>query len=782
MEEREQILEEIEKLKKKLEELNSSFIDFELPKNYEKMTKEEQKAYHKHQDKLKKAALEDMSNYSVVSKNYTMVSYPKNRTIVAPFKRDVGTLSSIPLERDTFKRTTSEKVKQQHRKDLKEIEKLIERYNSTKAIRNDRVEFGANFENFAGTYFNNQACSNLDRMTRKTFLKKYDRQQDKNGNVIGDQFKFQNLTDDQRKDLIKIRIKAFADKLAKLQDIAERKVKIDSKQKMSTFSERHGFMANRVAFRNATRKFTTAKSVVSKTGVVDMAKKKNYKSSLKHNVDLKSNRDSENRSRLIELNVMREKFDKFVASYKGNGRQFSIEFQQNFPEIANKLYNQKTNDKLSFRSQNLASSPISVQQHEIEKQFDDEFRKVNYRLRYASYYIPTSTSNCTGFLGKYLTNAKTQTEKNLDAMKVKEYEKELKNIALREDLVSYDSIIGSVNNSIQKEFLEHIKKSIKDFDKKSEISKKSELKSFISQKIERLKETVHKNKFFSLGTEKLERLSGILIDRSEKIISKEVKNVFDVLGQEQGEKYKAILQSVKEFTTKFNNEKITIDKLSERLEKLNQNPYSVENSAQIKKTMDEINSRNKKMMIIKSSLDGAVQRKNVFESNFASKQITKSMTSTTTKAVVFNTAKSVFDKYSFPALDAFGEKYYIEKDSLEGKQVEKLVAAFIMNFKNQVQNLKLEFGESSDKTLRDFVEKLTEKLEDDFGAIIRDLKKTQKFFVSYIEKSKTDGSVKLQTEFEKYVQRLSKIESELIRKLKSMNIEIGDVTLAKNKK
>lgn len=782
MEDREQILEEIERLKKRLEELNDSIIDLELPKNYDKMTKEEQKAYHKKQEKLRRAALENMDNYSVVSKNHTMVSYPEERSIVGLFKNDVGTLSSLPLERDTFKRTTPEKVKQQHRKDLKAIEKLIERYNSTKAIRNDRVEFGANFENFAGTYFSKQALLNLDRLSRKNFLTKYDRQQDKNGNIIGDQFKFQNLTEEQRKDLIKIRIKMFAEKLAYLQDIAEKKVKIDNRQKMQTFMERHGFMSGRVMFRNATRKFTTAKSVVSKTGVVDMSKKKNYKSSLKHNVELKSNRDSVNKSRLIELNIMREKFDRFVANYKGNGRQFSIEFEQNFPEISNKLYKQKANDQLSFRSQNLASSPISVQQHEIEKQFDDEFRKVNYRLRYASYYIPTATSNCTGFLGKSLTNAKTQTEKKLDAMKVKEYEKELKNIALREDLVSYDSIIGSVNKTVQKEFLEYTKKKVKDFDKKSEISKKSELKSFISQKIESLKETVHKNKFFSLGTEKLERLSGVLIDRSEKIISKEVKNVFEVLGQEQGEKYKAILQSVKEFTAKYNNEKITIDKLSERLEKLNQNPYSVENSAQIKKTMDEINSRNKKMAIIKSSLDSAVQRKNVFESNFASKQINKSMTSTTTKAVVFNTAKSVFDKYAFPALDAFGEKFYIERNSLEGKQVEKLVAAFIMNFKNQVQNLNLEFGESSDKTLREFVEKLTEKLEDDFGAIIRDLKKTQKFLVSYIEKSKTDGNLKLQTEFEKYVQRLSKIESELIRKLKSMNIEIGDVTLAKNKK
>ena len=779
--EREEILEKIEALKKQIEDLNGQIIDFELPKNYDKMSKEEKKAYHKKQEQLKKAALKDMDNYSVVGDNYTMVTYPKNRAIVNSFRRDVGKLSTIELERDTFKRTTPEKVKEQHKKDLEEIEKLIERYNSTKAIRNDRIEFGANFENFAGTYFSKQAYGNLEKTARKQFLAKYDRQQDKNGNVIGDQFKFQNLTDDQRKALIKIRIKAFADKLDRLQKIAEKKVKIDSKQKMETFLEKHGFFGGKVAYRNGSKKFTTVNSVISKTGV-DMSKTKNYKSKLKNKNTGAENRDEKNKSRLMQLNIMREKFDRFVRDYKGNGRQFSIEFEQNFPEIAAKLYSSKTNDVLSFRSQNLASSPISVQEHEIEKQFDEEFRKVNFRLRYASFYIPTSSSVSGAFLGKSLSNAKTQTEKNLDSMKVKELEKELKNIELREDLIGYDSIIGSVNKNIQKEFLEHIKKDQKNFDKKSEISKKQELKTFISSKIEKLKETVHKNKFFSLGTEKLEKLSGILIDKKDKVLSKEVKNVFDALGQEQGEKYKHLLQSVKDFTNKYNNEKITIDKLSEKLEKLSRNPYSIENNNQIQKIINDINSHNKKLAILKSSLDGAVQRKNAFVSNFASQQITKSMKSTVAKAVVFNTAKSVFDKYAFPAIDAFGEKYYIEKTSLEGKQVEKVVSSFIMNFKNQVQNMKLSFADCGIKEISEYVEKLTEKLEDDFGAIIRDLKKVQKFFVSQIESTKDSGNKTIQIELEKYVQRLSKIETELIRKLKSMNIEIGDVTLVKNKK
>ena len=115
----------------------------------------------------------------------------------------------------------------------------------------------------------------------------------------------------------------------------------------------------------------------------------------------------------------------------------------------------------------------------------------------------------------------------------------------------------------------------------------------------------------------------------------------------------------------------------------------------------------------------------------------------------------------------------------EGK---KVVASFIMNFKNQVQNMKLSFEDVKNAEIQTYVQKITEKLEDDFGSIIRDLKKTQKLFVSQIELSKSSGKKDIQVELEKYVQRLSKIESELIRKLKVMNIEIGDVTLVKNKK
>ena len=183
-ESKEEILEKIKSLKKQLEDLNNQIIDFDLPKNYNQMSDEEKKAYQQRQDMLKKQALSDIENYSVIINDYTMVKYPEKRSIVPLFIRDVGSLSALPIERGTFTKTIPEKYKEQHKKNLEEIEKLIERYNSTKAIRNDRIEFGVNFNNFIQTYFNKQASGTIDAISNKRFLEKYDKTQDKNGNEL----------------------------------------------------------------------------------------------------------------------------------------------------------------------------------------------------------------------------------------------------------------------------------------------------------------------------------------------------------------------------------------------------------------------------------------------------------------------------------------------------------------------------------------------------------------------------------------------------------------------
>ena len=122
MDKNEEILEEIKKLKAKIKELGEQLIDFELPKNYDKMTQEEKQAYHQKQDKLKKEALNNMDNYSVVVEDHTMVTYPKTKAIVNKFAREVGKiLTTIPLVRDTFKRSIPEKFKDLHKQNLENI-------------------------------------------------------------------------------------------------------------------------------------------------------------------------------------------------------------------------------------------------------------------------------------------------------------------------------------------------------------------------------------------------------------------------------------------------------------------------------------------------------------------------------------------------------------------------------------------------------------------------------------------------------------------------------------
>ena len=87
-------------------------------------------------------------------------------------------------------------------------------------------------------------------------MKKYSGYNDKNSAPIADGFKFQSLTEEQQKELIKIRINLFANKLNKLLMIAQTKINNDNNPNPQTYLEKNGFLSNQVAFRDASKKFT----------------------------------------------------------------------------------------------------------------------------------------------------------------------------------------------------------------------------------------------------------------------------------------------------------------------------------------------------------------------------------------------------------------------------------------------------------------------------------------------------------------------------------------------
>lgn len=775
---KEEILQEIKRLKEENERLKSEIIDFKLPKNYNEMTPTEQQAYHKKQKELKQKALSDMSNYSVVKNNHTKFSRPKSKAVLHKFVRDVGLLGSIPIERDAFRKSIPEKYKEFHREQLETIEELIERYNTTKAIRNDRVEFGVNFENFTKTYFLPHATKLLVDKSNRLFLKKYAGKDDKNANPIAEGFKFQSLTESQQKELIKLRIKLFSDKLNLLLEVAQKKVMSDSETNKKTYLEKNGFFSNQISYRDASKKYTQKSSVINKKAV-DMANIKTKKS----NINKKTLKEDENRYTdaqhdLIEWNLMREKFDTFVKNYKGNGRQFSVEFQQNFPLLAEKTYaKSNTGGKnIAIRSLNLASSPISVQQREISRTLEEEIVKATARMQYASNFIPATSSHASMFLGKPYSNAKSQTEKELDRARAKEYKKEMKMISMKKDLIGYETIFDGLNNQTKTEFEKYKNKHIKNFNMLSNAKKINELQSFIAEKTEMLDSLVHTNSFLSTRPDLLMRLNGILIDKNDAT-SKETKEFIAKLSDGDAEYYKSLIQTIKEYRVKVDHEKTSIEKLGVELEDLSRQKFNYENNQKMKKITNDLQSRTIKLKLLTKTLETTEEKRRAFEKNFASIQIEQAINEN--KTLSYNRSVSVFDKYVFPATDAFGETYNIEEGTIEAKQIQKIINAFIMKFKNQVQNMKLAFENIGETKLSDYFGKLFTLLSDDFGMNIRDIKKTQKYLNTELKTATENENKTLSEEIDNFLQRLKNIESELIKKLKLMNVEIGNVTTKK---
>lgn len=775
---REEILKEIKRLKEENERLKSELIDFKLPKNYNEMSDEDKKAYHKKQKELKVQALKDIENFSQVRNRQAKFSYPKSKSIAYKFVKDIGSLNTIQIERNSFKKSIPDKFKEFHKDQLETIEKLIERYNSTKAIRNDRIEFGVNFENFAKTYFLPGAVNTLNRMANIAFMKKYSGQEDKNAKPIVEGFKFQSLTEEQQKFLIKKRINLFSQKLNLLLEVAQKKVASDSSSKQKTYLEKNGFLSNQATYRDASKKYTTKNSVIN-SKAVDMANTRVRKSNIKTTSSKENGgRYASAQHDLIEWGLIRERFESFVKNYKGNGRQFSVEFQQAFPRLASKTYLKSNNENgnIAIRSLNLSSSPISVQQHEIVKTLEEETAKATARMQYSSDFIPATMTNASMFLGKNYSNKKSKTEKELDLVKAKEYKKELKTISMKKDLIGYETIFDGLNNQIKREFEKHKAKNLKNFDTLSNAKKISELQAFIAGKADKLEKVVHTNAFFSTSPDMLLKLNGILVDRKDKV-AKETKAFISKLPAGDSEFYKGLVQSIKEYKTKVENEKKSIEKLGVELEALSYQKFSYDNTQKMKKLTSDIQSHTIKLRLATTTLESIENKKRDFEKNFASGQIEQALSEN--KTLSYNRSIDVFDKYVFPATDTFGETYNIEKGTIEAKQIQKIINSFIMKFKNQIQNMKLSFENLGDNKISGYAERLFGTLSDDFGMNVRDIKKTQKYLAAEYKTASESSKTTISEEIDTFLQRLKNIESELIKKLKMMNVEIGNVTTKK---
>ena len=103
-----------------------------------------------------------------------------------------------------------------------------------------------------------------------------------------------------------------------------------------------------------------------------------------------------------------------------------------------------------------------------------------------------------------LTNSKTKTEIELDNKKANEYEKALNQLLSRRDLIGYETIFANMPQAIKLGFQKYLNSNkISNFESFDDQDKKSELRKYLEQNLEKSKSRVHKNSFLASGMEKL---------------------------------------------------------------------------------------------------------------------------------------------------------------------------------------------------------------------------------------------------------------------------------------
>lgn len=417
----------------------------------------------------------------------------------------------------------------------------------------------------------------------------------------------------------------------------------------------------------------------------------------------------------------------------------------------------------------LENSPFAVQKRELIKLIEEQIKKDENRIKYSTPYIPAVESTTMVFVGKIYTNAKSNKEKAIDKARAEKLKQTLKKITSQKSLMSFDKVIASVSPLYKDKFLTMVGKKI---DSMSDSQKFTKFENYLKGEIQNALSVVRRDNLFSSKKVQLEQLNGVYVERVKGVFNKAIKD--SVLDENQTKLYKSLLKNLESSYSKYKAEESVVDELAAELKGLMEGFQSPEIRAKIISVRSDLNAARIKLRSLKNIFDDAESRKKAFEQSVASQQIEKAVKKNVN--IVYNKSKSVFDDYDFFVTTDSGEKEVIDADSTVAKQIDKVVSSFIMKFKSHVQNImKTEILQNDENINKQFT-LISNKLSDDFGKNIRDLKRAQKVLKSTLSSAEDEA---LKNELENSYLRLQSTEKTLITALKKMGVEIGEITAKK---
>ena len=726
-----------------IEKMKSQKIKSQLPKDFAKMTPEEQRIFKEEQTMLKQEALQ-VKNYGKLYKQETRVTKPKERNAIKKVVDKIGystvggAIARVPVLRAVTGGLVTDTVKLKHKQDMFRANQLVDRFNATAMLRNKDVNFGANFEQFAKGYFSpNQIKSMMKR------------------NKLNSNEEFAKLSGDERNAEIKKREEAFKGELLRLQKVATKKVAQDEHVKPKSYLANKGFASENVRYKDGSHKYTVVQSELGKG-----------------NKPIKnlSTRRQVAENELIALRNKNNKLQELNSTYKGDRNGY----YQKLTEILGKdVVDKKIVGKNGLDSSGNVNIPKSVLMRNALKFVESSEKQYTKRVS-SKGVISASSEAASQFIGKTMTNDKTKREVELDKRRASDLNRDLNIFNTQKELLNFDQLVKKMSPQVISKMKD------KKFDGLSDSAKKSELEKLIKKELDQANSKVHNNNLLKSDADKLTKLNGIYLNKRDLNTTGTSGTVINNMRATNSAVYQNLVKNAASANSKYKIEEANLAELSKRLETLRSMPSTRANRSEIRKVTEAMAASRIKLGNLKQVASAAEARKTAYEKSFATTQIKEAKISNRNLGV--NVSRSVFERYEFPMRrPGGGPPVMVNPGSMEGKIIDRLIIRFMLRYRNYMERMIKSFKET-DKSLYDELNNSYKKLKSEFGSNYRSLKSTQKKLENKLNtiKNKTDKeSLDMKTRISDNLTKLKQTETELTGQLKNMGVEIGEVRLKK---
>lgn len=767
--------------KEKIAELESKKIySTKLPAAFASMTAEQQAEFKKQQLLLKKEAF-SIGNFNKLYST-TTVQPVKSPSILKKIGDNIGySLGFRPL--------VSEEVKVRHQQDLAKIDADITRYNSGKAMRNKKLDFGTRFNSFARSYMNETQF--------RSMMKKY-------GLKTDDQFA--QLSEAEQAAEIKKREDAFAEQLNNMRRVASKKVARDNNVDHRSFLEERGIETETVTYKDGSKRFTSLGSRLSPAYWARRAIVAGYEHTEgagkthsrlgtwaynkvygQHTSDYQLRAQND----LIRMRNALKEFQTFDPAayakeigetYDGSGksyaklvrRKFGDEFYERYAKVHRGI-GTKAKSLFTGHGLNLENSPVAVQQREIARQMEAVTRQHERRVQAPALpgaVIPAATDVGQKFVGQTMSGAKTATEIANDKRNAEELAKALRLFEAQRGLLDLNGLLAKLRPDLKVAFEEEMnKRKFKSkFDNGDDETRKQMLQEFLLGRLEKANTRVHNNNFFRTEASTLQSLNGVYVKKGEVNNTGRSATMANAINT-TSPVYQTLVNNFNSAQSKYKAEEETLSRLLRAMAELKAGPQTAYTRTQIKNMATAINNSRIRLGNLKSLMDAAAERKVSYERQVATREIRESKVTNTN--IAYNTGRSVHEDYSFSTVS--GRK--VSRDSVEGKQVEMISRDFVTGNKYMLHYM-IRRVAKHDKELYDYITRVSRTLTDDLGQNIKTVKATIRQLSTRLAAVKRDAKTKdtwLETELMDNITRLKKLDTDLVERFKAMDIQVSSI-------